>query len=148
MRPPEAHRSVGAQMATRTGRAPRRAATVLVVEDDYETRRLYREALAATGYNAIAVADGIGALLYLDSHPAPDAIVLSLVLPRISGTVVYEDLRSRKTTRATPVVMLTGVEPPRFLDEYVAVLRKPLDANVLVEAVAAALGETPSPRVS
>jgi DNA-binding response OmpR family regulator len=118
------------------------------VEDDYETRRRYREALVATGYNAIAVEDGIAALLYLDSHPAPDAIVLSLVLPRISGTIVYEDVRSRKTTRSTPVVMLTGLEPPRFLDEYVTVLRKPLDANMLVAAVAGALGETPSPPIA
>jgi CheY-like chemotaxis protein len=135
-------------MATRAGRAPRSAATVLVVEENFATRRLYRDALVDAGYTAIAVEDGIAALLYLDSHPAPDAIVLSLLLPRISGTVVYEDLRSRKTTRSTPVVILTGGEPARFLDEYVTVLRKPLDANTLVAAVAAALGGTPSPPVA
>ncbi|HEX2460310.1 MAG TPA: hypothetical protein VHJ58_09190, partial [Vicinamibacterales bacterium] len=82
-------------MATRTGRASRSANTVLVVEGDFTIRRLYCDALVAAGYNAIGVEDGIAALLYLDSHPAPDAMVLSLPLPRIPGTVVYEDLRSR-----------------------------------------------------
>jgi CheY-like chemotaxis protein len=135
-------------MATRTRRASRSAATVLVVEEDSESRRLYLEALIATGYNAIAVEDGIAALLYLDSHPAPDVMVLNLLLPRISGTVVYEDLRSRKATRSTPVVILTGIEPLRFLDEYVTVLRKPLDAGMVVAAVAAALGEAPSTPVA
>jgi CheY-like chemotaxis protein len=118
------------------------------VEEDSESRRLYLEALIATGYNAIAVEDGIAALLYLDSHPAPDVMVLNLLLPRISGTVVYEDLRSRKATRSTPVVILTGIEPLRFLDEYVTVLRKPLDAGMVVAAVAAALGEAPSTPVA
>jgi len=135
-------------MTTRTRRASRSAATVLVVEEDSESRRLYLEALIATGYNAIAVEDGIAALLYLDSHPAPDVMVLNLLLPRISGTVVYEDLRSRKATRSTPVVILTGIEPLRFLDEYVTVLRKPLDAGMVVAAVAAALGEAPSTPVA
>jgi two-component system, chemotaxis family, chemotaxis protein CheY len=136
-------------MATRTKRAPRAAATILVVEDDYATRRLYRDALVAAGYEAVAVWDGIGALLYLESHPAPAAVVLNLLLPRVSGHVVYEDLRSRKTTRTTPVVIVTGVELPRFaLDEYVTVLRTPIDGNALIAAVGIALGETPSPPVA
>jgi DNA-binding response OmpR family regulator len=124
------------------------AASVLVVEDDDTTRRLYREALTAAGYQAIAAEDGIAALLYLDSHPAPDAVVLNLLLPRISGHVVYEELRSRKATRATPMVIVTGDELRRFdEDEYVTMLRKPLDASAVVAAVAAALGRTPSPPV-
>jgi CheY-like chemotaxis protein len=132
-------------MATRAKRAPRSGATILVVEDDHATRRLYSDALVAAGYEAIAIGDGIGALLYLESHPAPDAVVLDLLLPRVSGHVVYDDLRSRKTTRTTPVVIVTGVELPRFaLDEYVTTLRNPIDGNALVAAVAVALGETPS----
>ena len=132
-------------MATRTGRAPRSADTVLVVENDDAIRRIYHEALVAAGYEAIVVGDGISALLYLESHRAPDAVIVSLPLPRVSGTLVYEDLRSRKTTRSTPVIILCGHELPQFPDEYVTVLRKPLDANMLVAAVSAALGKTPSP---
>ena len=143
---PEGTGTVSAQMATRTGRAPRSADTVLVVENDDAIRRIYHDALIAAGYEAIVVGDGISALLYLESHRAPDAVVVSLPLPRVSGTLVYEDLRSRKTTRSTPVIILCSDELPQFPDEYVTVLRKPLDANLLVAAVAAALGETPSPR--
>lgn len=135
-------------MATRTGKPPRSAATVLIVEDDYSTRRLYRDALVAAGYEAIAVGDGIGALLYLESHPAPDAVVLNLRLPRVPARVVYEELRSRKTTRTTPLVVVTGTEMSPFeTDAYVTVLRNPIDGNALVAAVAVALGETPSPPV-
>lgn len=136
-------------MAARTKRSFRSAPTILVVEDDDATRRLYSDALVAAGYEAIAIGDGIGALLYLESHPAPDAVVLDLMLPRVSGHVVYDDLRSRKTTRTTPVVIVTEVELPRFaLDEYVTMLRNPIDGNALVAAVATALGATPSPPVA
>ena len=133
-------------MATRTGRAPRSAAIVLIVEDDYVTRRLYRDALVAAGYEAIAVGDGIGALLYLESHPAPDAVVLNLMLPRVPARVVYEELRSRKTTRTTPLVVVTGTEASPFdPDAHITVLRQPIDGSALVAAVGIALGETPSP---
>ena len=71
-----------------------------------------------------------------------------LPLPRVSGTLVYEDLRSRKTTRSTPVIILSRDQLPRFPDEYVTVLRQPLETNALVAAVAAALGKTPSPPVA
>jgi DNA-binding response OmpR family regulator len=75
-------------------------------------------------------------------------VVLNLLLPRISGHVVYEELRSRKTTRTTPMVIVTGDELRRFdADEYVTMLRKPLDAHAVVAAVAAALGQTPAPPV-
>jgi CheY-like chemotaxis protein len=135
-------------MAARTGRTPRSTPTILVVEDDYATRRLYRDALVAAGYEAVAVGDGIGALLYLESHPAPDAVVLNLHLPRVQARVVYEDLRSRKITRTTPLVVVAGTEVSSFdPDAYVTVLRNPIDENALVAAVTAALGETPSPPV-
>jgi DNA-binding response OmpR family regulator len=75
-------------------------------------------------------------------------VVVSLPLPRVSGTLVYEDLRSRKTTRSTPVIILSRDQLPQFPDEYVTVLRKPLETTVLVAAVAAALGKTPSPPVA
>ena len=116
------------------------------MEDDYATRKLYRDALVAAGYEAIGVGDGIGALLYLESHPAPDAVVLNLLLPRVPAQVVYEDLRSRKTTRTTPLVVVTGTEVSPFdPDAYVTVLRQPIDGSALVAAVGIALGETPSP---
>jgi hypothetical protein len=46
------------------------------------------------------------------------------------------------------MVIVTGDELRRFdEDEYVTMLRKPLDASAVVAAVAAALGRTPSPPV-
>ena len=40
--------------------------TVLVVEDDAATREMYRQALAASGHRTIAVADGLGALRFIE----------------------------------------------------------------------------------
>jgi DNA-binding response OmpR family regulator len=130
-------------MAARTGTRPP-SVTILVVERDFATRTRHGDVLAAAGYQAITVEDGIAALLYLDSHPAPDAVILELRLPRIPGHVVYEDLRARKTTRATPVIILAEAGGPRFDRHDVIVLRKPIDEGVLVAAVIAALGETPT----
>lgn len=130
-------------MATRAGGTRRPSATILVVEHDHATRTRHRDALVAAGYQAIAVEDGVTALLYLDSHPAPDAVILDLLLPRVPGRVVYEDLRARKTTRGTPVIIVTGADGPQFEPRDVIVLRKPIDEGVLIAAVVAALGETP-----
>jgi DNA-binding response OmpR family regulator len=131
-------------MATRTDRTRRPSATILVVEHDHATRTRHRDALVTAGYQAIAVEDGIAALLYLDSHPAPDAVILDLQLPRVPGLVVYEDLRARKTTRATPIIVVTGADGAEFAPRDVIVLRKPMDEGVLVAAIIAALGETPA----
>ena len=112
-----------------------RTVVVLVVEDDPQTRELYRAALRVAGFTVVAVEDGLGALQYLDTH-TPSAVVLDLGLPRVPGRDVLGDMAARGLTPHVPVVIVTG-QPLVGLDESASacVIQKPVSPDDLVEAV-------------
>jgi CheY-like chemotaxis protein len=117
-------------------RSPHRPQTVLVVEDDPGLRELYRRALSAAGYAAVAVEDGLDALRRIDADGPPAAVVLDLHLPRVGGRDVHRELQARGETRHIPIVIVTGSDVLGFSpDEVACVLRKPIDPDALVAAV-------------
>lgn len=123
----------------------RSKATVLVVEDDAQLRGLYRNALTAAGFAAVAVQDGLAALNYVADVEAPDAVLLDLGLPRVHGRDVYRELSTTVTTSHIPIIVITG-EPPGLADnEFACVLRKPIDIEALLDSVRNCLRKTPSP---
>ena len=126
---------------------PLSAATVLVVEDDPSIREMYRQALAASGYRTIAVADGIGALRHLEGD-RPDVVVLDLMLPTLRGQDVYLEMRANPGTREIPVVIVTGSDA-RELDpnNFRFFLRKPVSPETLTRIVEDAM-RWPHPAVS
>lgn len=108
--------------------------TVLVVEDDEDLRRLFRTALILAGYDVLEAGDGLEALLRIDQSP-PDLVVLDLVLPRLSGIVVQQEIAAQAVTRDIPVVVITGSAlEPEILD-VACFLRKPISPDQLVDAV-------------
>jgi CheY-like chemotaxis protein len=114
-------------------------ATVLVVEDDAATREMYRQALAASGHRTIAVADGLGALRFIEGD-RPDVVVLDLNLPSVGGHDVYKELRAHPETCDIPVVIVTGsdagdLEP----NDFRFFLRKPVSPETLTRIVEDAL---------
>jgi two-component system phosphate regulon response regulator PhoB len=117
-----------------------RTLTVLLVEDDKPTRDMYSLSLLAAGYRVRAVADGIDALRSLEGDGLPDAVVLDLLLPRLSGFEVCRDLRARPETRHLPVVIVSGADV-RDLNpaEFRYVLRKPIRPETLLFAVETSL---------
>jgi CheY-like chemotaxis protein len=88
-----------------TPRAP--SATVLLVDDEDQLRRVMKDLLEREGYRVAEAANGIEALDQVDRH-APDIIVLDLNLPGLDGYGVLSHLRSRNTTSKIPVVVLTA----------------------------------------
>ena len=108
--------------------------TVLVVEDDEDLRRLFRTALILAGYDVLEAGDGLEALLRIDQSP-PDLVVLDLVLPRLSGIVVQQEIAAQAVTRDIPVVVITGSAlEPEILD-VACFMRKPISPDQLVDAV-------------
>lgn len=108
---------------------------VLIVEDDPALRNLYRTSLKAAGYAVVAVEDGMDALRQVETQ-RPDAVVLDLQLPRLSGLDVRRELASRHETASIPVVVVTGSDT-RELDEtdFACVLKKPIHPELLVYAI-------------
>ena len=112
-----------------------RKATILVVEDDSALRTFYRRALMLVGYTVVTVEDGIDALRHIESN-VPDLVVLDIGLPRLGGLDVQADLRSRAETRRVPIMIVSGTETREMnLRDFACVLRKPVTAEQLIEAV-------------
>ncbi len=88
---------------------------ILHVDDNPADLALVKEAAKAAVdvYDVRGVGNATDALLYLDrignfsSAPSPHLILLDLSLPRVDGRELLEMLRSRRTFRSIPVVVLT-----------------------------------------
>ena len=116
-------------------------ATVLVVEDDADTRDVYSLGLGHVGYRVVTAESGIeGLRAARDEHP--DVILLDLSLTGADGWEVVRCLKASNATRDIPVLLVTGHAnlERRALDEgCVGYLMKPLPLDELREAVASAV---------
>ncbi len=85
--------------------------TVLLVEDDDDTRGLLAEVLGEAGYAIVQAHDGHEALVEaLDARPA--VVVLDLIMPGASGWEFLQWRQKHPGLRAVPVMVLSGL-PPR-----------------------------------
>lgn len=83
--------------------------TIFVVEDDDSFRASIVEAVKAYGFEAIEAADGEVALAILNEH-SPDAILLDIKLPGISGLGILEMIKQMPHLRHIPVHMISALE--------------------------------------
>jgi two-component system KDP operon response regulator KdpE len=79
-------------------------ATILVVEDDDETRHAVVRELTARGYQTQEASDGASALQRWEQR-RPDLVLLDLGLPDIDGLQLVRRIRH---DAATPIVILSG----------------------------------------
>ncbi|HEX2035827.1 MAG TPA: response regulator [Chloroflexota bacterium] len=84
------------------------ARTVLVVEDEKGLADVLAVHLQASGYQPIVVHDGLDALYTLD-RITPQAVVLDLNLPQVSGFRLINLLKQRPEMPRVPVVVLTAL---------------------------------------
>lgn len=82
---------------------------ILVVDDDLETRTLYKEMLSAHlgGFGIVEAESGVQALELL-KRITPSLIVLDLMMPNMDGFEVLENVRFNKKTRQVPVIVISG----------------------------------------
>jgi two-component system, cell cycle response regulator DivK len=81
--------------------------TVLVVDDLEDAREMYRRFLEFRGLRVITAGDGVAALAALERH-RPDAIVLDLAMPRLTGWEVIRAVRKDRAMRSLPILAVTG----------------------------------------
>jgi PAS domain S-box-containing protein len=84
----------------------RRPPTVLVVDDEPETVDFLSDLLASRGFRVLQASNGEeGVRLALEE--TPDAIVLDLIMPGVSGFDVVQRLREHPKTRDTRILIST-----------------------------------------
>jgi two-component system, cell cycle response regulator DivK len=116
-------------------------ATVLVVEDDEDTRMVYSAGLGYSGYRVITATTGMDGLRAArDEHP--DVILLDLSLGGADGWEVIRCLKASISTGDIPVLLVTGYSDleRRAHDEGCAgYLTKPIRLDALRTAIASVL---------
>lgn len=83
------------------------AKRILVVEDDEKSRRLLKDVLEYHGFDVCAYANGEDGLADAKSC-SPDAVLLDIELPGISGFDVLAGLRAESSGAALPVIAVTA----------------------------------------
>lgn len=116
--------------------AGRGAGRVLVVDDEPANRLLFRDMLEAQDYEVEEAADGVAALLAAKANP-PDVVVLDVMMPRLDGYVVCQQLKATPATAAVPVLLVTSLHAREERLQGIRVgaadfLTKPVDRADLV----------------
>jgi len=112
--------------------------SVLVIEDDEDTRNALFEVLLLEQIRAIGARDGAHAIDHFHEGLRPSVIVLDLGLPLVNGEQFLKDRRLDPALARIPVVVITGreVKTEDFDGLNVKdVVRKPFDPWRIVELV-------------
>jgi two-component system response regulator MprA len=86
----------------------RHSATILVVDDQPEVRAVLRRILERTGNYAVAEVSGASEALDVLGTEAPDAVLLDISMPRMSGISVIPQVRTRAP--GTKILVLSSHE--------------------------------------
>ncbi|MEA2661898.1 MAG: hypothetical protein QOH08_1470 [Chloroflexota bacterium] len=115
---------------------------VLVVDDDRDLCDLLSDFLAEEGYDVTRAYAGQDAI---DSarRDVPDAVLLDLLLPDVSGVAVGHALRAAMNTAEVPIVIISGdraalARSKREINAH-SILEKPFSLAAVEAAVHAAL---------
>ncbi|MHB1614948.1 MAG: response regulator [Actinomycetes bacterium] len=113
--------------------------TVLVADDSPTMRRIVTSVLEREGFDVVAVADGVEAVQAAFAD-RPDAAILDVQMPRVSGYVAARLLKDDWQTQDVPLVLLTSLDAAS--DRYWGAqtgaerfLTKDFEAPELVEAI-------------
>lgn len=115
---------------------------VLIVEDDSTTRAALRIILEREGCEVDLAVDGERAVGFI-AQSSYDAVILDIVLPKMSGTDVMEYIASTRPTMLESVIVVTGLEVGEIRKLFPAVceaLSKPVMPSRLIAAVRRCLG--------
>lgn len=116
--------------------------TVLLVEDNAETRDVLARVLHMRGYPTATADDGLDALAYLRSGGTASLVILDLRMPNMDGWTFQRALKSDPRWADIPVIIYSAF-PPDDPGDAVGVLRKgSADPDALLAVIARAC---PSP---
>ncbi|WP_455382027.1 ATP-binding response regulator [Salinispira pacifica] len=116
-------------------------ATVLIVEDDPLNREVLRDFLQERHIRVFEAPNGAEAIALLQQL-APDAVLIDLQMPVMSGAETVEAIRAEERFSGLPILMLSGStdQAPEVGPSSVqGVLRKPVDRLELLSALSGVL---------
>ncbi|MFV1958140.1 MAG: response regulator [Planctomycetota bacterium] len=127
-------------------------ATILIVDDEAAVRETLAALLVRQGHEVVEAADGVEALERFDEAPgAFDVIVSDVIMPRMNGFQLLQDLRPRLGD-AVPFVILSSHEDDEGVRAAIYAgafdyLFKPFDEARVADVVARALAASQGTRL-
>lgn len=123
-------------------------ATILVVDDEAEIRRMLDRLLSGKGYRVLLADSGHLALRMVKEH-APDLMVLDAMLPEVHGFDIARRIKGSRRYGHIPIVMISAVYRGWHYAEDLkqscgveAFIEKPFRIAEVIEAVESALKGT------
>ena len=124
------------------------AKKVLVVDDDPDVRLFSVTVLEENGYEPLEAANGEEGLKVIKKEK-PDLIILDVLMPRQSGIRLYRELKTDKSYKDIPIIILSGIAKKTFLRSQKALtefggkevpepkvyLEKPVEPEVLADEI-------------
>lgn len=120
---------------------PVHRATVLVVDDFDDTRRLLRAWLERKGFRVIEAENGMQAVSEAESE-SPDLIIMDLEMPELDGLAATRKIRESAKMRNVPIVAVSAYGAEQFrgpallagCNEYVSTPFEPTDLERLIRS--------------
>jgi len=111
--------------------------SIMIIDDDAETRRTLRAVLMGSGFLVYTARDGQHALSMLKRLLPPDLILLDYKMPVMGGKQFLAVMRRTPALQGIPVIIMSAAtrEWSGAHLEAVDVLNKPVDLDILLEAV-------------
>ncbi len=121
--------------------------TILIVEDEQETRLLIQENLKDEGYTFIEAGDGVEAQIIIkDKFRELSAVILDWKMPKLDGIDVLKWIKDNPNYEHLPVIMHTGMSEAEHIREGIEAgayyyLMKPSQHELLVSVVKTAISD-------
>jgi len=84
---------------------------VVIVEDEPDTAEMFAEMMRLSGYHVLKSYGGTPAISLI-SHEIPDAVVLDVMMPDLSGLEVLRFLRRDPRLEKIPVIVVSAKSLP------------------------------------
>jgi CheY-like chemotaxis protein len=112
-------------------------ATVLIIEDEMNIRLFVSANLEARGYTVLEADTGEDGLRLLRDQ-SPDAVILDMLLPDMTGWDVLDRMVADEQLKHIPVILMTAsvhVGESTNYPNLVQHVMKPASVNVLLDAL-------------
>jgi len=83
--------------------------SILIVDDSITTRSLEKSILEAYGYGVEVAVDGLQALEAIRHNP-PDLVITDVMMPRLNGFQLLEQMKGTPGMKEIPVILVTSLE--------------------------------------
>jgi len=124
------------------------AKKILIVDDELDMRIYVTTLLETNGFIPLSATNGEEGL-ELARLEKPSLIILDLMMPKMGGIKMYQELKKDPDLKETPVIMLSAIAEKTFSHSYkimsqqagdevrmpAAYIEKPPEAEQLLEAI-------------